>query len=102
MHIQRRESRGDVSLEGLSGLPAGGDSLVPAARAAEGDAMGEWIPVDERLPEIGVSVLAVDFGKVCEMAWNGRYWVVPASKWDWVGDGVTHWMPLPKPPEVKL
>ena len=60
--------------------------------------MSKWIPVDGRLPEIGVSVLAVDFGKVCEMAWNGRYWVVPAS--NWVGDGVTHWMPLPQPPEV--
>ena len=62
--------------------------------------MSQWIPVDERLPEIGVSVLVADFGDVHEMAWNGRYWVVPAS--GWVGDGVTHWMPLPEPPEVKL
>ena len=58
--------------------------------------MSKWIPVDERLPKIGVSVLAVDFGKVCEMAWNGRYWVVPSS--NWVGDGVTHWMKMPEPP----
>lgn len=60
----------------------------------------QWIPVDERLPEIGVSVLAAEYGKVREMAWNGRYWVFPAS--GEVGDdGVTHWMSLPDPPEVK-
>ena len=57
------------------------------------DAMGEWIPVDERLPDEEVRVLAFDGDKVFESEyWNGR--------WEWCAD-VTHWMSLHEPPEVE-
>jgi hypothetical protein len=56
--------------------------------------MGEWIPVDERLPDEEVRVLATDGDKVFE----SEYW---SGRWEWCAD-VTHWMPLPEPPKVKL
>lgn len=58
-----------------------------------------WIPVTERLPKIGDPVLCycrANIYEVMSMQANGG----------WMGDGVmymsgfvTHWMPLPKPPE---
>lgn len=64
--------------------------------------MSEWISVKERLPEIGVSVLALDrFGNIHNRymyrcgdggaAWTAEHLV---SRED-----VTHWMPLPEPPK---
>ena len=59
----------------------------------------KWIPVTERLPKIGDPVLCycrANIYEVMSMQANGG----------WMGDGVmymsgfvTHWMPLPKPPE---
>jgi hypothetical protein len=54
--------------------------------------MSQWIPVDERLPPEETRLLAYDGDKVFESEyWNGN--------WEWCAD-VTHWMPLPEPPEV--
>ena len=78
---------------------------------------GEWIPVTEGLPEKmqtqikrgsyrydkSVRVLCAcrqKSGKTmvkegyCEFFNNGVYWSIPGSI-----DSVTHWMPLPEPPE---
>jgi hypothetical protein len=55
--------------------------------------MSEWISVKDRLPEHGSTCLIVTTKKEegISIAWFEKaYW----SKWD-----VTHWMPLPKPPE---
>ena len=63
----------------------------------------KWIPVTERLPESGKCVLIYSKeGMVAE----GSYWAFN-KKWTqyrWsVKDlqNVTHWMPLPEPPETK-
>jgi len=60
-----------------------------------------WIPVSERLPEEYVKVIA--FAKDC----MNVDWVLPEDLRE-VGKGafarlynVTHWMPLPTPPEVQ-
>lgn len=69
-----------------------------------------WIPVTDRLPEYGVRVLATDmyegddytgirtreeYPDDADGCWIGEHgWWYPI-------DDATHWMPLPKTPEVK-
>ena len=70
-----------------------------------------WIPVTERLPEYGVRVLATDmyegddytgirtreeYPDDTDGCWIGEH------GWWYAIDDATHWMPLPKAPEVKL
>ena len=63
----------------------------------------QWIRVEERLPGWSGDYICVSRDK------NGREWVIPAE-WSremktWFGrfgeirNKVTHWMPLPEPPE---
>lgn len=61
----------------------------------------EWISVKERLPEVWEHVLAVVGlrGIVEAAVYDGVKWKV-AWNHDELTD-VTHWMPLPEPPEVK-
>ncbi len=68
-----------------------------------------WIPVEERLPEYGVRVLATDmyegddytgirtreeYKDDADGCWIGEH------GWWYAIDDATHWMPLPKVPEV--
>jgi len=82
-----------------------------SARIAELEAERRWIPVSERLPEDGESVLiAVDsaFAPYCHV--YEAFHHSAATQWA-TANGlyfhgveyarVTHWMPLPEPPEVK-
>ena len=62
----------------------------------------EWIPVTERLPNVGEEVLVFDTRE----NWIGFAWLHPDKTWtalgfDWPFDfgEVTHWMPLPQPPK---
>ena len=62
--------------------------------------LSRWIPVEERLPEDAVPVLASD-GKdvsVCLYGELKKRWHHVDDYFDWKP---THWMPLPEPPEVK-
>lgn len=61
-----------------------------------------WIPVSERLPESGETVLVWHYGEV-QMAWlnhltNGVAYFVRDTHYNFEP---SHWMPLPEPPEVK-
>jgi hypothetical protein len=64
----------------------------------------EWIPVTERLPADGESVLVFD-PLICEEDWiaqvvfsNGK-WLSPSEDCRTIYDyAPTHWMPLPGPP----
>ena len=63
--------------------------------------MGEWISVMERLPEDGVRVLAWDRREEsCRIAYLDSTWYMVGFDDD-TPICVTHWMPLPEPPEVK-
>lgn len=61
-----------------------------------------WIPVSERLPEEWVDVLVLSECGFCEVA---VYLGGHSNKWrvtwnhDMLDGDVTHWMPLPEPPE---
>jgi len=71
-------------------------SAVTAVRAADVVERHRWISVKERMPEDGKNVLAYEGGGFYFLDWccDGD-WVV-ASESTAV---VTHWMPLPEPPE---
>jgi len=80
----------------LAVVYGGGEPAVEAAKALAG--LREWIPVSERLPLVGVEVLASENG--------GAGMLVALRRKDghWYGGGlsylsVTHWMPLPKRPQ---
>lgn len=66
--------------------------------------MNEWISVEDRLPPIGEEVIVAicdeRYDSLCKYTSSG--WL--ASKDIWIVDNsicpyVTHWMPLPAPPE---
>ena len=83
----------------------GKDTDVPTkhgeVKGVEIDQFNKWIPVTERLPEVGEVVLAC--GK--RHATSGMFQGVLRNKpnmWHWKGNTlkeVTHWMPLPEPPK---
>ena len=62
--------------------------------------MAEWISVKDRMPEKGSSVLIYSKeGKRAEGTYmGGGRWM--QYRWSCYVT-VTHWMPLPEPPEVK-
>ena len=69
--------------------------------------ISRWIPVTERLPEYMENVLVTD-GVFSGMGWRDwydchgtkpreDYWIAPSTNVNELG--ITHWMPLPQPPE---
>lgn len=80
---------------------------VTAERDKALAARGRWVPVGERLPDLDTPVIAAtdsDGVIVVERSVEGDEWL-----WAKLHNGsmlfddvaVTHWMPLPQPPEVK-
>ena len=87
--------------------------------ATDNNVSGKWIPVTERLPEkdgkylvfersgsrtvTSVLRFAKDARKVDRYDFRGRWknaWYEYDSEWGhYTVDSVTHWMPLPEPPE---
>ena len=70
-----------------------------------------WIPVEERLPENGVRVLAFNMRAKNKYIgiWtrekdpgDGNDCWFDSAGWWYAFDEITHWMPLPEPPEVEL
>jgi hypothetical protein len=61
--------------------------------------MSEWISVEDRLPETTGMVLATNGDTVLSFPYM-RY-ADGGGKWGIGSDGITHWMPLPAPPESK-
>ena len=54
-----------------------------------------WISVEERLPEIGVGVLAIDDDGIAVHWWDRHRWCSKKA----CHTCPTHWMPLPPGPE---
>lgn len=63
--------------------------------AAEAAVERDWISVEDRLPELGVDVLAAYRDRHINMGTVGDDWLEED-----IEDGyITHWMPLPEPPK---
>jgi len=107
-----REEYGDTSNWTYMGQEMSLDAFHAGYQAAKDQfadsskVMPQWISVKDRLPEIGEWVLIND-PEVCQRV------APPSSNWDWEfawatdhqsfyePTDITHWMPLPKPPEGK-
>ena len=61
--------------------------------------MSEWINCDDRLPELGANYMSetvlVFYGEIGSININ----CMMGDRWLLNSDDVTHWMPLPQPPE---
>lgn len=81
------------------GAPGGARKLMQDAPA-----VNRWIPCSERLPEKNVEVLAYSpyWGKIVVAMWGGEYWLEQWTDDDLEQSEITHWMPLPEPPESEV
>lgn len=62
----------------------------------------EWVSVEERLPEDNTQVLMWSAKwKIAEAGsyYNQHFWVYSEIGDGYIADNITHWMPLPLPPE---
>jgi hypothetical protein len=59
----------------------------------------KWIPVSERYPPVGESVLITGAGNIGHARRINFEWVIVASNDKASDRSVTHWMPLPEPPK---
>lgn len=74
-------------------------SIVKDAPAAE--ATVDWISVEDRLPDVGTRNIVARYDYVTntqfwDLLWYDGFWWNRLIKGDFA---VTHWMPLPEPPE---
>lgn len=68
---------------------------LPAADVVE----RKWIPVTERMPEVGKDVLCFcRAGIYFVLAWDGTHWHEGCDRY-YMKSLATHWMPLPEPPK---
>jgi hypothetical protein len=62
----------------------------------------KWIKISDKMPNSGDCVLLYSkAGGVSEGAYIGLKKHFEQWRWDCVLQNVTHWMPLPEPPEEK-
>ena len=61
------------------------------------DVVSEWISVNDRLPKEHENVLTYGARPSYDVVYVNR--LIDKENGEWLYDGVTHWMPLPKPPK---
>lgn len=79
-----------------------GDATATQEQMPETD----WIPAEERLPDYSGYYLCTHYGRVSMIRFESYfkkfgYWednITQDREWNEI-EGVTHWMPLPEPPE---
>ena len=104
------ELLGEVQETGVNEIPAGfgctrqyiTNEIVADHLISHGVTVQEWIPVTERLPEeSGMYIITANDGhaqRVSFVQWQkkNRIWNLTGARSYW---RVTHWMPMPQPPE---
>jgi hypothetical protein len=89
MHVAKEYSEAESCAEDIGG------EIVPLYRSPR------WITVGERLPEKHTAVLVhTDMDGNHAASFDGEEWFCDYGG-AWLFPNVTHWMPLPEPPEVK-
>ena len=64
--------------------------------------MGKWINVDDRLPDKPCNYLVhVPPCYTNVVFYNGYDWVIDEEEYCFDAHEITHWMPLPEPPNAE-
>ena len=69
------------------------------AQLASSQSKSQWVSVEDRLPESRVNVLIGRDDNVGHAKFNGHSWTIISSNDVVAPYLVTHWMPLPEPPQ---
>lgn len=76
------------------------DLVKAFADGADFALANQWVSVEERLPKHGVLVLAMDVdGDAHAARYNeiAECWQEEGRRFEWHGEGITRWMPIPEP-----
>lgn len=104
--LSEYESTGLEPEEILTGVELAQIAVALTEKKAEKES--PWISVEDRLPdtfpcnartEYSEAVIVWTDGKKAMAAvWNGSRFLCAADYWEAWGEKITHWMPLPEPP----
>jgi len=69
--------------------------------------MSEWISIKEKSPNLGQACIVAKPGEILGFSqWGskdvhfGRWTFIHAPMYaQWLGEEITHWMPMPEPPK---
>ena len=98
---RRIRQGGDDAIAAVNEYVSGVEGWLKSFAALTKQVIPQWVPVSERLPEPHHHVIGWQPG----FARTAEVWIGSSGQWlggdfEPAGD-ITHWMPLPEPPEVK-
>ena len=77
--------------------------LIDDMPAADVQPVDRWISCKEKMPDDGVNVLIYAGNRMISLAWYDKdmgYFYICDSDYKYNSLDVTHWQPLPEPPEA--
>ena len=83
--------------------------LVGEIPAADVEPVRRWIPCSERMPDLKPCNAGTAYSeavnvwttgrKIMVGVWDGTDWIAPYDFWEAWDEQITHWQPIPEPPE---
>ena len=84
-------------------------NLIDSVLPADVEPANRWIPCSERMPDLKPCNAGTAYSeavnvwttgrKIMVGVWDGTDWIAPYDFWEAWDEQITHWMPLPEPPE---